>query len=121
MIFGISRTLKTDSLGVSGTNTNILGCVCMGAILQNLTKPIDTWALKALPQHLQTERDLLAAEAEVFSGNLDWSKLHNLKPPKFSDEKQAVVSRLVEVDDYTAGEFAALFPAQNETVVRAAE
>ncbi|EPX77587.1 acyl-CoA dehydrogenase [Litoreibacter arenae] len=59
-----------------------------------LTKPIHKWAKGVLPALSQTESEALTAgevwwEAELFSGNPDWSKLHDVKAPKLSDEEQA--------------------------------
>lgn len=59
-----------------------------------LTKPIHKWAKKALPALSQTESEALTAgevwwEAELFSGNPDWSKLRAVKAPQLSAEEQA--------------------------------
>ncbi|MCO6382661.1 acyl-CoA dehydrogenase [Oceanicola sp. 502str15] len=59
-----------------------------------LTKPIHKWAKGALPALSQTESEALTAgevwwEAELFSGNPDWSKLLDVTPPKLSPEEQA--------------------------------
>ena len=59
-----------------------------------LTKPIHKWAKEALPALSQTESEALTAgevwwEAELFSGNPDWSKLHEVKAPKLSADEQA--------------------------------
>ncbi|WP_226783209.1 acyl-CoA dehydrogenase [Oceaniglobus trochenteri] len=59
-----------------------------------LTKPIHKWAKGVLPALSQTESEALTAgevwwEAELFSGNPDWSKLHAVKAPKLSEEEQA--------------------------------
>ncbi|QQA44296.1 acyl-CoA dehydrogenase [Pelagovum pacificum] len=59
-----------------------------------LTKPIWNWAKQSLPTLSETEREALNAgevwwEAELFSGNPDWSKLHDVVDPKMSDEEQA--------------------------------
>ena len=59
-----------------------------------LTKPIHGWAKKALPALSETESEALNAgevwwEAELFSGNPDWSKLRAIKAPKMSAEEQA--------------------------------
>lgn len=47
-----------------------------------------------MPTLSQTESEALQAgevwwDAELFSGNPDWKKLHNVKKPKLSDEEQA--------------------------------
>ncbi len=59
-----------------------------------LTKPIHSWAKHVLPALSQTESEALNAgevwwEAELFSGNPDWAKLHAIKTPKLSEEEQA--------------------------------
>ncbi len=59
-----------------------------------LTKPIHKWAKDALPALSQTESEALTAgevwwEAELFSGNPDWSKLLEVNAPKLGDEEQA--------------------------------
>jgi acyl-CoA dehydrogenase len=59
-----------------------------------LTKPIHKWAKGVLPALSQTESEALTAgevwwEAELFSGNPDWSKLLAVKPPKLTAEEQA--------------------------------
>ena len=59
-----------------------------------LTKPIHKWAKEALPALSQTESEALTAgevwwEAELFSGNPDWSKLLEVKAPKLSKDEQA--------------------------------
>lgn len=61
---------------------------------QILTKPIYKWAQKALPGLSDTEREALEAgdvwwDADLFSGNPDWSKLLATPPAKLSDEEQA--------------------------------
>ncbi|KEO61702.1 acyl-CoA dehydrogenase [Thioclava indica] len=58
------------------------------------TKPIHTWAKSALPALSETESEALNAgevwwEAELFSGNPDWSMLHAVKAPKLSPDEQA--------------------------------
>lgn len=59
-----------------------------------LTKPIHAWAKGVLPALSQTESEALNAgevwwEAELFSGNPDWSKLLAVKAPTLSAEEQA--------------------------------
>lgn len=59
-----------------------------------ITKPIFKWAKGVLPGLSKTESEALNAgevwwEAELFSGNPDWSKLRNVKSPKLSEEEQA--------------------------------
>lgn len=58
-----------------------------------LTKPIYSWAKDALPALSETESEALNAgevwwEAELFSGNPDWSKLHEVKAPALTSEEQ---------------------------------
>ena len=59
-----------------------------------VTKPIHNWAKGVLPALSQTESEALTAgevwwEAELFSGNPDWKKLHAVKAPKLTNEEQA--------------------------------
>ncbi len=59
-----------------------------------ITKPIFKWGKGVLPGMSKTESEALNAgevwwEAELFSGNPDWSKLRAVKTPKLSDEEQA--------------------------------
>ncbi|WP_209425245.1 acyl-CoA dehydrogenase [Pararhodobacter sp. SW119] len=58
-----------------------------------ITKPIFRWARKAMPGLSQTEREALNAgevwwDAELFSGNPDWSKLLAVAPPELTAEEQ---------------------------------
>lgn len=59
-----------------------------------ITKPLHRWARKAMPSLSETEAEALKAgdiwwEAELFSGNPDWSKLAAVAEPKLSEEEQA--------------------------------
>jgi len=63
------------------------------------------WAFKlmknALPPMSQTEREALEAgntwwDAELFSGNPDWKKLHDLPPAGLTEEEQAFIDGPVE-------------------------
>ena len=59
-----------------------------------LTKPIHRWAKTALPSLSKTEAEALYAgevwwEADLFSGNPDYSKLHAVKAPTLTVEEQA--------------------------------
>ncbi|KIN70568.1 Acyl-CoA dehydrogenase [Sulfitobacter noctilucae] len=61
---------------------------------RTLTKPIHAWAKGVLPALSETESEALNAgevwwEAELFSGNPDWSKLHKIKAPELTAEEQA--------------------------------
>lgn len=61
---------------------------------RTITKPIHKWAKGVLPALSATESEALTAgevwwEAELFSGNPDWSKLHAVKAPKLSADEQA--------------------------------
>jgi len=67
-----------------------------------LTRPIFGWARKALPTMSETEREALEAgdvwwDAELFSGNPDWSKLRGTPAAALSDEEQAFLDGPVEV------------------------
>ncbi|UMA67100.1 acyl-CoA dehydrogenase (plasmid) [Roseivivax marinus] len=67
----------------------------MSRFRQNyVTKPIHRWARGALPRLSQTESEALSAgevwwDAELFSGNPDWSKLAAVKRPTLTKEEQA--------------------------------
>ena len=75
-----------------------------------LTRPIFGLARKALPTMSDTEREALEAgdvwwDAELFTGNPDWSKLLATTPAKLSGEEQAFLAGPVEelcamVDDW---------------------
>lgn len=59
-----------------------------------ITRPIFHWARKAMPSLSQTEREALHAgevwwEADLFSGNPDFSKLLAVPAPQLTDEEQA--------------------------------
>jgi acyl-CoA dehydrogenase len=59
-----------------------------------LTRPIFRWARKVLPALSATEREAIEAgdvwwDAELFSGNPDWSKFLATSPAKLSAEEQA--------------------------------
>ncbi|MEI4260669.1 acyl-CoA dehydrogenase [Roseovarius sp. D0-M9] len=59
-----------------------------------ITRPIHRWAQRALPALSDTEREALTAgevwwEAELFSGNPDWSKLQGVRAPKLTEQEQA--------------------------------
>jgi acyl-CoA dehydrogenase len=76
-----------------------------------ITKPIHRWAKKALPQLSETESEALNAgevwwEADLFSGNPDFSKLHGAKEPILTDEERAFIEGPCEelcgmIDDWT--------------------
>ncbi len=59
-----------------------------------LSKPIFSWARGVLPTMSDTEREALEAgdvwwDADLFTGNPDWSKLLAYAPAKLTDEEQA--------------------------------
>ncbi|WP_431015190.1 acyl-CoA dehydrogenase [Bradyrhizobium pachyrhizi] len=59
-----------------------------------LTKPIFSWARGVLPTMSDTEREALEAgdvwwDADLFTGNPDWSKLLAFAPARLTDEEQA--------------------------------
>ena len=61
-----------------------------------LTRPIHRWAKRALPPLSNTEREALNAgdvwwEAELFSGDPDWTRLLAVKEPRLTDEEQAFI------------------------------
>lgn len=85
-----------------------------------LTKPIHKWAKGVLPALSQTESEALTAgevwwEAELFSGNPDWTKLHKVKTPKLSENEQAFFDGPCRelcgmIDDWTINHEAADLP-----------
>lgn len=59
-----------------------------------ITKPIFSWARGVLPTVSDTEREALEAgdvwwDADLFTGNPDWSKLLAFAPARLTDEEQA--------------------------------
>ncbi|GGH37650.1 acyl-CoA dehydrogenase [Cribrihabitans marinus] len=59
-----------------------------------ITAPLHKWAKKALPSLSETEAEALEAgdvwwEAELFSGNPDWSRLHAVAEPELTEEELA--------------------------------
>ena len=93
-----------------------------------LTKPIHRWAKKALPALSQTESEALTAgevwwEAELFSGNPDWTKLRAVKAPKLSHEEQTFFDGPVQelcamIDDWKINHQAADLPPEVWTFLR---
>lgn len=75
-----------------------------------ITRPIFTWAHKALPPMSDTEREALEAgdvwwDADLFTGNPDWSKLLAFAPATLTEEEKAFLSGPVEelcamIDDW---------------------
>lgn len=66
-----------------------------------LTKPILSWARGVLPAMSDTEREALEAgdvwwDADLFTGNPDWSKLLDIAPAKLTDEEQAFLNGPVD-------------------------
>src|SRR6056297_3401222 len=76
-----------------------------------ITRPIHNWAQSVLPQLSETESEALTAgeiwwESDLFSGNPDWSKLHDVKAPKLTEEEQAFLDGPCEelcnmIDDWS--------------------
>ena len=59
-----------------------------------ITKPIFSWARGVLPPMSDTEREALEAgdvwwDADLFTGNPDWSKLLAYAPATLTDEERA--------------------------------
>ena len=87
-----------------------------------LTRPIYRWAKSALPALSDTEREALNAgdvwwEAELFSGNPDWSKLHAVAAPRLTGEEKAFLDgpcrELCDMlDDWTINQDAADLPPE---------
>jgi acyl-CoA dehydrogenase len=66
-----------------------------------ITKPIFGWAQKALPTMSETERAAIEAgdvwwEADLFTGNPDWSKLLAVPPAALTTEEEAFLAGPVE-------------------------
>lgn len=66
-----------------------------------LTRPIFAWAHKALPPMSDTEREALEAgdvwwDADLFTGNPDWSKLLAFAPATLTEEETAFLNGPVE-------------------------
>lgn len=66
-----------------------------------ISKPIFNWMQTALPEMSQTEQEAMDAgntwwDAELFSGNPDWSVLQDLPAAKLSVEEQAFLDGPVE-------------------------
>lgn len=66
-----------------------------------ITKPIFRWARGVLPPMSETERDAIEAgdvwwDADLFTGNPDWSKLLAVPPAKLSPEEEAFLAGPVE-------------------------
>ncbi len=62
-----------------------------------ITKPIFSWARGVLPAMSDTEREALEAgdvwwDADLFTGNPDWSKLLAFAPATLTDEEQAFLA-----------------------------
>lgn len=87
-----------------------------------VTKPIHAWAKGVLPALSETESEALNAgevwwEAELFSGNPDWSKLHAIKKPTLSPEEQAFFDGPVQdlcdmIDDWKINQETADLPPE---------
>ncbi|QBL08810.1 acyl-CoA dehydrogenase [Rheinheimera sp. D18] len=77
---------------------------------QYLTKPLLKLYRKIMPEMSTTEKEAIDAgttwwEADLFRGNPDWHKLHNIPAPRLSTEEQAFLDGPVEellamVDDW---------------------
>ena len=66
-----------------------------------LSKPIFSWARKVLPTMSDTEREALEAgdvwwDADLFTGNPDWSKLLATQPAQLTAEEQAFMTGPVD-------------------------
>ncbi|WP_431201701.1 acyl-CoA dehydrogenase [Bradyrhizobium betae] len=62
-----------------------------------ITKPIFSWARGVLPAMSDTEREALEAgdvwwDADLFTGNPDWSKLLKIAPAQLTDEERAFLN-----------------------------
>ena len=66
-----------------------------------LTKPIFSWARGVLPAMSDTEREALEAgdvwwDADLFTGNPDWSKLLKIAPAELTEEERAFLNGPVD-------------------------
>ncbi len=66
-----------------------------------ITRPIFSWARGALPAMSDTEREALEAgdvwwDADLFTGNPDWSKLLATAPATLTAEEQAFLNGPVD-------------------------
>ncbi len=66
-----------------------------------LTKPIFSWARGVLPAMSDTEREALEAgdvwwDADLFTGNPDWSKLLKIAPARLTEEERAFLNGPVD-------------------------
>src|SRR5258708_22301896 len=66
-----------------------------------ITKPIFSWARTVLPAMSDTEREALEAgdvwwDADLFTGNPDWSKLLRYPPATLTAEEQAFLNGPVD-------------------------
>jgi acyl-CoA dehydrogenase len=66
-----------------------------------ITKPIFSWARGVLPSMSDTEREALEAgdvwwDADLFTGNPDWSKLLSYAPATLTDEERAFLNGPVD-------------------------
>src|SRR6202521_824149 len=66
-----------------------------------ISKPVFAWAQHALPNLSDTEREAIEAgdvwwDADLFSGNPDWSKLLAFPPATLSDDEKAFLAGPVE-------------------------
>jgi acyl-CoA dehydrogenase len=66
-----------------------------------ITKPIFSWARDAMPSMSDTEREALEAgdvwwDADLFTGNPDWSKLLAYAPAALTDEERAFLNGPVD-------------------------
>ncbi|MEX0583197.1 MAG: acyl-CoA dehydrogenase family protein, partial [Sneathiella sp.] len=94
----------------------------------HITKPIHRWARGALPSLSDTEAEALNAgdvwwEAELFSGNPDWSVLQRVNPPHLTDEEQAFIDgpcqKLCQlVDDWQVNRLTADLPEEAWQMMR---
>ena len=63
-----------------------------------ITRPIFNWAGGVLPAMSDTEREALEAgdvwwDADLFTGNPDWSKLLAVAPATLTEEEKAALQR----------------------------
>ncbi|MCV2869113.1 acyl-CoA dehydrogenase [Defluviimonas sp. WL0002] len=94
-----------------------------------LTRPIHRWARDALPVLSQSEEEALNAgdtwwEADLFTGNPDWSKLRSVAPPRLTGEEKAFLDGACRelcdmIDEWQVNQLTATLPDRAWDFMRA--
>ena len=89
---------------------------------RTLTKPIHSWAKTALPKLSETEREAMQAgevwwDAELFSGNPDWSELHAVKAPELNERERQFLENQCNklcamIDDWSINQYEGDLPPE---------